>query len=414
MSFTDKAIENAKATAVPQTFGCYVILGVLGSGGMGVVYEAYDRELDRRIALKVLRTGLPDEAKATQRFLREAQTLAAIQHPRIVGIHDIGIEGELPYIAMDLLEGQTLEERMTFADSMRFPGIHTLAVQILEGLHEIHAQGLIHRDIKPANIWLTFKTDQVVILDFGLARRVDGQLGLTSPSLMMGTPQYISPELARGDELDCRCDLFSLGIILYEICTGRKPFEATTPLALMEQITRHHPPRISTINTEIPIPFSNLVMEMLAKYPKDRPASAEMVLHRLKAIRPSQPQFIATEVVPSGEQAVWVRPRRAKSKGKSSFWFYLALAAILSWSSWMWLSQPRSGRLEIITPVSNVEVEVWQNSHRVATSIANRMLDLPAGDYHLTLVHAGDRLKLSETDIRIPADGSKTVRIVAR
>jgi eukaryotic-like serine/threonine-protein kinase len=225
--------DHTGSAFVYQSFGRFTLLRIIGSGGMGIVYEAYDPQLERNVALKVMRDGLPSEAMAAHRFLSEARSLASIQHPRIVAIHDIGCEQDSLYLSMELLKGENLETFIDRGTRMSVAELIHFAAQATEALIQIHDQGLVHRDIKPANFWLCGSTRDVKLLDFGLAMRLEANLNLTRSSLILGTPMYMSPEHARGDGATPKSDLFALGIIFYELATGQRPFHGTTALQIL-------------------------------------------------------------------------------------------------------------------------------------------------------------------------------------
>lgn len=264
--------------------GSYDLIEQLGSGGMGIVYAARDRESGQVFALKILRPTLIMEAEAKARFQREARAMAAIGHQRIVPVVRIGEDNGIPYIVMPLLMGETLEDRLAGPETLTIDEVTRIGIEIAEGLDVAHQHGLIHRDIKPANVWLEAPNESVCLLDFGLAREISKQTLLTDHGTVMGTPAYMSPEQARGERLDPRSDLFSLGCILYQMTAGIRPFDGPMPVNILAQLESYHPPRVTARNPAIPTLLSNLIMELLAKNPKDRPASARVVMERLRRI----------------------------------------------------------------------------------------------------------------------------------
>jgi eukaryotic-like serine/threonine-protein kinase len=248
--------------------------------------------LHRVVALKVVRRDLAADPMVRARFLREARAAAAVESDHIVPIFeaDEASDGTL-YMAMPFLQGETLRARL---DGPRAPSIAEavrIAREIAMGLAAAHARGLIHRDIKPANIWLERRDSdssegpgRVKLLDFGLAR-VAGTTDLTVPGTITGTPSYMSPEQARGEELDARSDLFSLGTVLYRLVTGRLPFGGERATAILRAIEEHEPPPPRTLRPELPAELDRLIGELLSKRPEDRPASAKEVEARLRSLR---------------------------------------------------------------------------------------------------------------------------------
>jgi serine/threonine protein kinase len=263
--------------------GGYTLLGVLGRGGMGVVYRAEDIHLKREVALKVMLAEAAADARAKARFLREARAQAKVEHEHVAVIHNVGEEGGVPYLVMPLLKGMTLHAALKTNPRPPLTEVVRIGREIAEGLAAAHEQGLVHRDIKPANVWLEGKRLRVKVLDFGLARAVseqaaDGADGpLTREGVVVGTPQYMSPEQARGRRLDARTDLFSLGVVLYQMTTGELPFGGGSPFAVLASVAGDAPPVPTEKNPAVPLSLSNLVMRLMAKEPAARPASAEAV-----------------------------------------------------------------------------------------------------------------------------------------
>jgi WD40 repeat protein len=264
--------------------GHYRILKVLGTGGMGVVYQAEDLRLQRPVALKVMRPTLAASQSARQRFLREARAAAAIEHDHIVPIYEVGEDRGLPYLAMPLLQGESLDDRLRRQPALGVPEVLRIGREIADGLAAAHERGLVHRDVKPANVWLEGQRGRVKILDFGLARPRGESSQLTQQGTIVGTPAYMAPEQARGEAVDSRCDLFSLGCVLYRLCTGEPPFGGTDMVATLVAVAMDQPPPPHERNPQIPAALSALVMRLLAKDPAHRPASAQAVADELRSI----------------------------------------------------------------------------------------------------------------------------------
>jgi len=236
---------------IGQTISHYRIVQKLGAGGMGEVYLAEDHQLNRRVAIKFLPAEVASDERARQRLLREARTAATLDHPNICAIYEVGQEGDHSFIVLQYIEGETLASRL----KRHLPDLRealTIAAQVADALNEAHARGIIHRDIKPENIMLTAR-NQVKVLDFGLAKVLrdssiiepDTASMLSIPGMVIGTVPYMSPEQVRGEELDCRSDIFSFGTVLYELLSGRRPFEAKSSAEIISAILTADPPPIS-------------------------------------------------------------------------------------------------------------------------------------------------------------------------
>jgi serine/threonine protein kinase len=256
----------------------------IGEGGMGLVYEAEDADLLRSVALKVIRPELAGIPQVAQRFLREARAMAALKHDHIVTIYQVGQWRDAPYLAMEYLRGMSLHRWLERGRQPSVDLVLRLGREIADGLAAAHRRGLIHRDIKPANIWLEAPIGRVKILDFGLARTRDHDVHITNPGSAVGTPAYMAPEQARGEGDDARCDLFSLGCVLYELCTRRLPFPGTTVIAVLTSLSMDTPPSPRELNPALPPALDELIMGLLAKRPSDRPPSAQAVVETIKRI----------------------------------------------------------------------------------------------------------------------------------
>ncbi len=291
------------------TLGEYEIQEVIGQGGMGIVFRALDPKLNRIVAIKVMSPLLAINPNARKRFLREAQAAAAVSHPHIVTIHAVD-EDQLPYLVMEYVVGQSLQEKLDKVGSLPVTEILRIGNQIAEGLAAAHKQGLIHRDIKPANILLENGVERVKITDFGLARAVD-DVTITKTGEVSGTPQYMSPEQATGIRVDQRSDLFSLGAVLYAMCTGRSPFRASNLAAVVRRVCDDSPRPIEEVNEDIPDWLIGIVERLLEKRPDDRIQTAAEVAELLgnHLARVQQPGRVSLV----HEKPRFIRPQRTDS-----------------------------------------------------------------------------------------------------
>jgi serine/threonine protein kinase len=270
---------------------------------MGVVFQAEDPQLRRMVALKVMRPSLAASAEYHQRFLREARLSAAIDHEHIVTVYQVGEDRGVPYMAMQLLRGETLGDRLERAGG-RLPIEEVLRIgrEVAEGLAAAHARGLIHRDIKPANIWLEAGHGRVRIVDFGLARGAESDAHVTHAGAVIGTPAYMAPEQASGGQVDARCDLFSLGAVLYRAATGEMPFPGKDTLSVLHALATRTPTPPHRVVPSLPRLFSGLVMRLLAKDPGDRPQSARDVVETIEALERGETEEEADAAPPEKDQ----------------------------------------------------------------------------------------------------------------
>jgi tetratricopeptide (TPR) repeat protein len=301
---------------IGETISHYKIRSRLGEGGMGVVYEAEDTRLGRKVAIKLLPDDLHADAEAVQRFLREARVVSNLNHPHICTLYDIGTHQQRQFMVMELLDGQPLKDRIA-SGPLVLDDVLELGVQMADALDAAHAQGVVHRDIKPANLFVT-RRGSLKVLDFGIAklgqssrgdaetRSLSGQL--TTMGTTIGTVSYMSPEQARGQETDARSDVFSAGVVLYEMATGRLPFQGTTVATIFESLLTKPPAAPSSLKAELPAEFDHIVLKALEKDRETRYQSAAELKADLKRLKRSTEsnQVLAA----SATQTVSRAPRR--------------------------------------------------------------------------------------------------------
>lgn len=262
--------------------GTFEIIKVIGRGGMGVVLHAFDPCLQRDVAVKILDPQLANNNTARERFCREARSAAAVTHESIVAVYQVDEDttSGLPFLVMQLVNGESLEQRLRRVGRLSVLETVKLGVQAASGLASAHAGGLIHRDVKPGNILIESGTDKVRLTDFGLARAAE-DMKLTKSGFVAGTPLYMAPEQARGEDIDARADLFSLGSVLYEALAGQPPFEGKTPLAVLRRVADESHEELRKVNTQVPMWLEDIIDHLLAKDPADRFQSAEEVAAEL-------------------------------------------------------------------------------------------------------------------------------------
>ena len=337
--------------------GPYDIVAPIGAGGMGEVYRARDARLGRDVAIKVIPASVATDPDRLGRFEREAQAAASLSHPNIVSVFEFGTHDNQPFVVMELLEGETLRQRLAAtpaergSDATKHAGLPVrkaieYAVQIARGLAAAHDKGLVHRDLKPENIFL-LDDGHVKILDFGLARAAASQessgatatvAALTDPGVVLGTIGYMAPEQVRGRAVDARADLFAFGAVLYEMLTGGRAFQRDTPADTMTAILKEDPPDLTVVRADLPPALDRIVRHCLEKNPAERFQSARDVAFALDALSGSAATTVIAAQIPSGATE---RPRGRVSARELATWV-LAIAGIaaagLLW--WRWPAAP--------------------------------------------------------------------------
>jgi tetratricopeptide (TPR) repeat protein len=310
---------------IGQTISHYRVISQLGSGGMGVVYEAEDTRLGRHVALKLLAPEACCDPAAMDRFLREARIVSSLSHPHICTLHDIGTHDGRQFMVMELLEGEPLKARIA-RGPLRLDDLLELGVQIADALDAAHSHGVVHRDIKPANLFVT-RRGQVKVLDFGVAKLAEAERGaadethatreVTTAGATVGTIGYMSPEQARGLDLDARSDLFSLGIVLYEMATGRQPFAGATPAVIFEGILSKQPPPPSQLNADIPPELDRIIQKALEKDRETRYQSAADLRADLKRLE-RETESGRILAVSSTSTIISAQPASAEAQARSA------------------------------------------------------------------------------------------------
>ncbi len=328
---------------VGSSISHYKILSKLGEGGMGVVYKAIDAKLNRSVALKFLATHLLGENEEKTRFIREAQAAAALDHPNICTVHEIDeIDGQT-FIAMACVEGQSVKQKIA-ARPLKLDEALEIAIQTAQGLKAAHQKGIVHRDVKPANLMLT-EEGQVKIMDFGLAQLAE-RSRLTKTATILGTPAYMSPEQAQKSATDRRTDIWSLGVVVYEMVTGQLPFEREREQAVLYAISSQEPEPITALRAGLPMELEWIVSKALAKDREERYQHVEEMIVDLKSLskklaegkstilRPVAPDAASGAAVGSQQGAPMQVPRRSQSSLLARMSIALAVAvAVIVWQA---------------------------------------------------------------------------------
>lgn len=400
----------------------YRVLKLLGSGGMGAVFAAEDLQLKRPVALKIMLPAVAREQSARERFLREARAAATVEHEHIVTVYQVGEDRGVPFLAMQLLKGHSLEDlfasqstpgatRLNLAQALR------IGREIAVGLAAAHARGLVHRDIKPSNIWLEqFPENRVKILDFGLARSADEDSQLTQLNTFVGSPAYTAPEQARGRQVDARSDLFSLGCVLYRLFTGQLPWQAPDAMGTLIAVATEQPIPPRDLNPELPIKLVRLIMQLLAKRPEQRPQSAAVVAAQLEVLLRELPRKALKQPLPlAGESRIAAgRPLR-----RSVSWpprvASLAAAFLLLCCAVMIFVQTDAGTLQIEAADHDVNVIIEQGGREVEVvdTRTGATVRLHSGEYRLRLGADQPHVRLDKDSVRIVRGDTVVARITA-
>jgi hypothetical protein len=389
----------------------YEILEVIGQGGMGIVLRARDTKLERIVAIKVLAPLLGISSSARQRFVREARAAAAITHDNIIAIHAVEDAGPVPYLVMQFIDGPTLQARIDRTGPLALKEVLRIGLQIAEGLAAAHRQGLIHRDIKPANILLENGVQRVKITDFGLAHAVDEDSQVPS-GFIAGTPAYMSPEQAHGEHIDHRSDLYSLGTVLYALCTGQTPFEARTTIEVLQAVREDTPRPVREVNPDVPEWLSELIARLHARDPAGRPASAQKVAESLAT---GGPQGQLPLLLPTAAAAA--RPGTANRPWRWAAAAAVLLVAGLGLTEATGVTNMRGTVIRLFSPEGTLVVEVddpgvsvaMDGSDVIITGAGVKEIRLKPGQYKVEASKEGTLVRREL--ITVTRDGRQVVRI---
>jgi Protein kinase domain len=399
--------------------GHYEVRELIGRGGMGVVLKAFDEQLHRVVAVKVMAAQLATNATARVRFTREARAAAAVAHDHVVTIHAVEEAGGLPYLVMQCVAGGSLQDRLDRAGPLGLAAVLRIGMQAASGLAAAHAQGLVHRDVKPANILLEDGVERVKLTDFGLARAA-ADASLSQSGMIAGTPQYMSPEQAEGKLVDARSDLFSLGSVLYAMCTGRPPFRAGTSIAVLKRLCEETPTPIRETNPEIPDWLVAVVAKLHAKDPASRFQSAAEVASVLgqQLAHVQQPSVIPLPAVARSPEDPAAPARRRRWAVATAV--LVALVTALGTTEATGITNVRTtivrvftpdGTLVVATDDPDVKVTVEADGGLVITGAGLEEIRLRPGSYRLRATKDGTPVALDRDLVTITRGDKQVVRV---
>lgn len=420
---TSQLLELLGPTDDPNMLGRigpYEIVGILGQGGMGAVFKGFDSALNRFVAIKVLLPHLAVLGAARTRFAREAQAAAAVVDDHVMAIHSVSEWQGKPYFVMPYARGVSLQQRLIDSGPLQVREILRIGMQTARALAAAHAQGIVHRDVKPANIFLEQGVERVQLMDFGLARAVD-DASLTRTGTLAGTPHYMAPEQVRAEAVDARADLFSLGAVLYAMCSSHPPFRAETSYAVLRLITDREPHPVREINPDIPEWLSQIIDRLMSKEPSDRFASAGEVAELLEECLAHVQQPTAAplpERLADNSQSQVRRAAGQSSRGPwtrrrliaTAFAFALAFAGILI------VLETNKGKLTIESDADDVPIRIMQGDkmvEKLTVSKSGAAVRVAAGRYVVEIDGELDGIVVKDGMVDIQRRGRRLVRIVA-
>lgn len=382
--------------------GSYEISGVIGRGGMGVVFKAFDPALDRFVAIKMLAPHLAASGAARKRFTREGKAAAAVVDDHVLPVYQVDHWQGIPYLVMQYSRGVTLQQRLNAEGPLATEEILRIGLHIAKGLAAAHSQGLVHRDVKPSNILLSDNVERAMLTDFGLARAVD-DASMTKTGVLAGTPQYMSPEQARGETVNQSSDLFSLGSVIYSMCTARAPFRADNSLGVMRLITEQEPRSIQELNSTIPEWLCELVHQLMSKNTEDRPVSAKDIVDCLEACL-AHFQQPATSPLP---ESLSLRDKSSRNAWVGNPFFPLtaavALIALVA-AGVMIVLEYGKGTISISSEVTNVPIRIVQGDETVREMTLSKgptSIRIAAGKYRVYLDGKFDDVVIKGGDKKI-------------
>lgn len=332
---------------VRTMFGNFDIQETIGQGGMGVVYRAQDVNLGRDVALKVLKDELRDNPRVVARFRREAEAIAALDHPRIVQVYSVGAVGNIPYFAMEFIEGKPLHRILRRHRFLQWKPALQIARDVAEALEAAHEAGIIHRDIKPGNI-LVDRAGHAYVSDFGIAKVLTAETQLTVDGTKLGTPQYMSPERVQGQEITIESDIYSLGVVLFQMLTGRLPYDAHDPVELIRTIVVEPPRRVRDIKPELSEDIERFVAYLIEKKPHDRPRSAGQVVDLINRLLEGQPLFESDSGLDNALESLREEVSTPYGDSTTGDAPGARLSAVLDRIGKRWSAQPEWARLLIV------------------------------------------------------------------
>lgn len=409
-----QVLDSLGPTDDPESLGRiggYEVTGVVGAGGMGVVLKAHDRSLDRIVAIKVMSPHLSSSGSARKRFAREAKAAAAVLHPNVIAIHSVASEDANPYLVMPFVRGTSLQKRIDSQGPLPLKDTLRIGAQIAAGLAAAHEQGLVHRDIKPANILLEEGVERVTITDFGLARAVD-DASMTCSGVIAGTPQYMSPEQARGEPIDARSDLFSLGGVLYAMCTGRSPFRAETTYGVLHRIANDNPTPVCEVNTDVPVWLGHLIERLMAKRPEDRFESAAQVAELLEGCLAHVQQPAA---MPLPETVTALAPIKTRRPPIGKLIVAAAFALAFIFAGVFVVLELNKGTLTIQSDVDDIRVRITRGEdvvNELKVTKSGQSVRTAAGQYQVELIGETDGLTVENGQVTLHRADTEVVKIV--